>query len=128
MGGAKAHLVGYFDAPADEPAVVEFVDHMEPRTSISILPYGLPSAQTVHKIGAETYDGPGLAVDWVEVEGPLNDTWPPESHRRIFGDLAQAPAPSLQPTATASRSSRAIRRPTPSASSASSSAAPFGGR
>jgi mono/diheme cytochrome c family protein len=96
MGGAKAHLIGYFDAPVDEPAVVEFVDDMEPRTSISILPYGLPSSQTVHKIGADTYDGPGLAVDWIEVEGPLNDTWPPESHRRIFGDLAQGPAPSYQ--------------------------------
>jgi mono/diheme cytochrome c family protein len=93
MGGAKPHLIGYFDAPADEPSVVEFVDDMEPRTSLSILPYGLPSAQTVHKIGADSYDGPGLAVDWIEVEGPLNDTWPPESHRRIFGDQAQAPAP-----------------------------------
>src|SRR5262249_30461659 len=68
-------------------------DWMEPKTTISILPYGLPSAQTVHKIGADTYDGHGLAVDWVEVEGPLNETWPPESHRRIFGDLAQARAP-----------------------------------
>jgi hypothetical protein len=94
MGGAKAHLIGYFEAPVDAPAVVEFLDQMEPRTSISILPYGLAGSQTVHKIGAESYDGPGLAVDWIEVEGPLNDTWPPESHRRIFGDLAQAPAPS----------------------------------
>jgi len=93
MGGAKAHLIGYFDAPVDEPSVVEFVDDMEPRTSISILPYGLPSSQTVHKIGADTYEGPGLAVDWIEVEGPLNDTWPPESHRRLFGEQAQAPAP-----------------------------------
>jgi hypothetical protein len=29
----------------------------------------------------------------VEVEGPLHDTWPPPSHRRLFGDLAQGPAP-----------------------------------
>ena len=28
-------------------------------------------------------------LQWVEIEGPLNDTWPPESHRRIFGDLTQ---------------------------------------
>ena len=50
-------------------------------------------AQAVHKIGADKYEGPGLAVQWVEVEGPLHDTWPPASHRRIFGDLPQAPAP-----------------------------------
>ncbi|HLF93964.1 MAG TPA: DUF1592 domain-containing protein, partial [Planctomycetota bacterium] len=35
--------------------------------------------------------GPGLAVQWVEVEGPIHDAWPPASHRRIFGDLPQAP-------------------------------------
>jgi mono/diheme cytochrome c family protein len=89
----KDGLVGYFDAPPDEPAVVEFTRHMEPRTTISILPYGLASSQAVNKIGADDYDGPGLKVDWVEVEGPLYDSWPPESHRRIFGEMKQAPAP-----------------------------------
>lgn len=93
VGGEQARLIGYFDAPPGEPRMFEFVDFMEPRTTISILPYGLPSAQTVSVIGADTYDGPGLAVNWVEVEGPLNEVWPPVSHRRIFGDLAQAPAP-----------------------------------
>jgi mono/diheme cytochrome c family protein len=86
-------LVGYFDAPAGEPAVVEFVEFMEPRTTIHILPYGLANAQTVHKIGANKYEGPGLAVQYVEIEGPLNETWPPASHRRLFGDLGQKPAP-----------------------------------
>jgi len=89
----KSHLVGYFDAPADRSNVVEFIDYLEPRSTIRILPYGLASAQTVHKVGAEDYDGPGLGVDWVEVEGPLYDAWPPESHRCIFGDLPQKPAP-----------------------------------
>jgi hypothetical protein len=93
MGGSKGHLVGYFDAPASEPEVFEYVERMEPRTSVNILPFGLPSSQTVHKIGAENYTGPGLKIDWVEVEGPLNDTWPPESHRRIFGDLPQDKSP-----------------------------------
>jgi mono/diheme cytochrome c family protein len=89
----KNHLVGYFDAPADTPTVVEWVEHLEARGTIRILPYGLASAQAVHKVGADTYDGPGLAVQWVEVEGPLHDTWPPESHRRIFGDLPRQPVP-----------------------------------
>ncbi len=111
----KNHLVGYFDAPAvaagsglnegkpvsrdaesskrSVPAVVEFVDHLEARSTIRILPYGLASAQVVHKIGADDYKGAGLAVQWVDVEGPLHDSWPPESHRRIFGDLPQKAAP-----------------------------------
>jgi hypothetical protein len=89
----KSGLIGYFDAPPNKPTVVEFVQYMEPRTTISVLPYGLAGANTVTKVGAEKWDGPGLAVQFIEVEGPLNDTWPPPSHRRLFGDLAQGPAP-----------------------------------
>jgi hypothetical protein len=93
MAGAAPHLVGYFDAPADKPTVIEFVDRMEARDTIWILPYGLARSTAVHQVGADKYEGAGLAVQWVEVEGPLNDTWPPASHRRIFGDLAQERAP-----------------------------------
>jgi hypothetical protein len=89
----KNHLVGYFDAPADKPAVVEFVDHLEARSTVRIHPYGLEAAHVVHKIGANTYEGQGLAVQWVEVEGPLHDAWPPPSHSRLFGDLAREPVP-----------------------------------
>lgn len=91
--GTKSRLVGYFDAPANALKVFEFVLPFEARDHVRISPYGLANAQTVTKTGAETYTGPGLAVQFVEVEGPLHDTWPPASHTRIFGDLAQAPAP-----------------------------------
>jgi hypothetical protein len=89
----KSHLIDYFDAPADRPAVVEFVDHQEAKSTIRILPYGLASAQAVDQVGADKYEGAGLAVQWVEVEGPLHDAWPPESHRRLFGDLPREPVP-----------------------------------
>ncbi|TXT33882.1 MAG: hypothetical protein FD138_1776 [Planctomycetota bacterium] len=82
-------LVGYFDAPPDKPTVYEFVRYMEPRTTIAMLPYGLAGANTVKQTGGEYWNGPGLAIQFVEVEGPLNETWPPESHRRLFGDLPQ---------------------------------------
>ena len=91
--GTKNHLVSYFDAAPNKQTVIEFVDSLEARNHIRISPYGLATAQTVNKIGAEKYDGPGLAVQWVEVEGPLHDTWPPECHRRIFGDLEQKRSP-----------------------------------
>eukprot|EP00913_Durusdinium_trenchii_P028505 g26733.t1 len=83
----KSGLIGYFDAPPDKPTKFEFVRFMEPKTTIRILPYGLAHANTVKKIGAKKWDKPGLAVQFVEVEGPLHESWPPESHRRIFGDM-----------------------------------------
>jgi len=30
---------------------------------------------------------PGVAIEWVEIEGPIHDQWPPASHRALFGDL-----------------------------------------
>ena len=88
--GPKPELAGYFDAPADAPKVIEFEAFMEPRMSMTIRPYGLAMAQEIAKVG-EKWAGPGLAVDWVEMEGPLNDTWPPASHERLFAGLKQAP-------------------------------------
>jgi Protein of unknown function (DUF1592)/Protein of unknown function (DUF1588)/Protein of unknown function (DUF1587)/Protein of unknown function (DUF1585)/Protein of unknown function (DUF1595)/Planctomycete cytochrome C len=94
--GTKNHLVDYYDAAPDKPTVIEFLDHFEARNHVRISPYGLANAQTVHKIGADKYEGPGLAVQWVEVEGPLHEIWPPESHRRIFGTMEQKPAPNYR--------------------------------
>src|SRR5204862_296899 len=62
-------------------------------TSISLLPYGLPSSREVNAIGGDKYEGPGLAIQWIEAEGPLHDVWPPESQRRSFGDMKQKSAP-----------------------------------
>lgn len=83
----KSGLIGYFDAPAHQPTVIEFDRFMDPRTTISLLPYGLAGANTVKQVGGERWEGPGLAIQFVEIEGPLNETWPPPSHRRLFGDL-----------------------------------------
>ncbi|HEY3789063.1 MAG TPA: DUF1592 domain-containing protein, partial [Urbifossiella sp.] len=125
--GAKNHHIGYFDAAPDKPTLLEFVDHFEARDHFRIFPYGLANAQTVTKVGADAYKGPGLAVEWVEVEGPLYDSWPPESHNRLFGKLPQIKVPrpngnsrlevsSLEPLTDARRilgcfARRAFRRP-----------------
>lgn len=35
---------------------------------------------------------PGLALSWLEIEGPLNEEWPPASYRALFDDLPFRPA------------------------------------
>ncbi len=89
---AQQYLIDYFEVPSEEPTVVEFVEQMEGRHTIRIVTDGLGAIPPqITKVGAENYKGPGLVVQWVEVEGPLLDAWPPQSHRLLLGDLPQAP-------------------------------------
>jgi mono/diheme cytochrome c family protein len=91
-GVTDNHLVDYFEFEPDKPTVVEFVDHLEVGNRIRIIADGLPvTPPTVERAGVQNYKGPGLVVQWVEVEGPLLDSWPPPGHRRLFGNLSQAP-------------------------------------
>ncbi|HYE17590.1 MAG TPA: DUF1592 domain-containing protein [Tepidisphaeraceae bacterium] len=40
-----------------------------------------------HNPLAEKDGCPGVAFQWLEVEGPINDQWPPAGHKVMFGDL-----------------------------------------
>lgn len=35
----------------------------------------------------DKYTAPGVAIEWLEMEGPLVEEWPPASYRSLFGDL-----------------------------------------
>jgi hypothetical protein len=91
LKGLDEHLIGYFDVPPGKPTVIEFVELFELRDSLILLPSKTGSAKTIMDAGgAEKYEGRGVAIQWIDVEGPLLDSWPPESHCRIFGDAPQA--------------------------------------
>ena len=92
----KNGLIGYFDAPPGDPTINESVVRLEPRSGMAILPYGLPRSDVITKADVNKYPGPGLAVQWMEIEGPLHDSWPPASHVYLFGDLKRQIFPSTQ--------------------------------
>jgi mono/diheme cytochrome c family protein len=121
--------MAFFDLPENTPTVVEVVDRMEAGKTLR-LAVDLPTSprelhREVTKAGVENWKGPGVALQWVEVEGPLMDSWPPAGHRSLFGDMPQAPDPqqkgrvevvSKDPKADAKRilrdfARRAFRRP-----------------
>jgi hypothetical protein len=86
----KGVPLGYFDAPSLKPATHEFKVWLNPGERVSFhsmtLPAGGPLGGGTSQ-GALDYEGPGVAYDWFEVEGPLIETWPPESQRRLFGEI-----------------------------------------
>jgi Protein of unknown function (DUF1592)/Protein of unknown function (DUF1588)/Protein of unknown function (DUF1587)/Protein of unknown function (DUF1585)/Protein of unknown function (DUF1595)/Planctomycete cytochrome C len=93
----EERIVGYYDVPAGKPTTIEFIEKLDPKNTVRFVVDNLGVIPPViEKIGAEKYKGPGLAIQWVEIEGPLHETWPPPSHRRLFGDLTQASAPTAE--------------------------------
>lgn len=89
-------LLGTFTAASLAPREHEITTWLEAHESIVFDPVSIPwRGLQVRQIGGRTagHVGPGVALDWFEVEGPINDAWPPESHRRLFGDLAIAEWP-----------------------------------
>ncbi len=109
-------VIGFFDAPSLKPKVHEFPIWLNPGERISFHAMTLP-ASGAHNWpshnGVATYAGPGVAYDWFEVTGPINDQWPPASQRSLFGETmptgkasAQEQRKLLQSFAT-----RAFRRP-----------------
>jgi len=75
-------LEGIHDAPP-ERTVVEFTIRLNRNDTIRIVPYGVTNSFNP----PQDYDGPGLAMSYVEVEGPLIEQWPPRSHVELVGDL-----------------------------------------
>jgi len=90
-GGHPSFVLGYYDAPSLNPQLHEFETFLNFRDTIGFNTASLaPVANYNRKGRAMAFTGPGIAVDWLDLEGPLHDVWPPPSHKRLFGDLPLA--------------------------------------
>ncbi len=85
LGGGSSRPAGYCEVPPGNPTILELVERLYAGETIKLYP------ADIAKVGffnpAECSKSPGLAIEWVEVDGPLQAEWPPPSHRRLFGDL-----------------------------------------
>jgi hypothetical protein len=45
------------------------------------------------------YTGPAVVVQWIEVEGPLVEEWPPPSHKLLWSDVKTTPLAGAKPEA-----------------------------
>jgi hypothetical protein len=87
-GGHPSTVLGYYDAPSQEPRVHDVDVWLNYKDAIGFNTASLaPVANYSRKGRAMAFTGPAIAVDWLEVEGPLHDTWPPPGHKALFGDL-----------------------------------------
>ena len=83
-------LLQEFTASSLQPEEHELTTWLEALESVVFDPVSIPNrGLRVRQLGgrAPKHVGPGVALDWFEFEGPVFDSWPPGSHRRLFGDL-----------------------------------------
>lgn len=87
-GGHPSTVRGYYDAPPNQEKVHDFTTWLNQNEIIGFNAASLaPGAQTRGKLRAMGFAGPGIACDYLDIEGPLHDVWPPASHRALFGEL-----------------------------------------
>lgn len=92
----KGTPIGFFDAPSLKPTEHEFKVWLEPGEKVSFHVMTLPGtgpANSGVSNGVRSYEGPGVAFDWFEVEGPILEDWPPRSQQRLFGKTPTASFP-----------------------------------
>jgi Protein of unknown function (DUF1592)/Protein of unknown function (DUF1588)/Protein of unknown function (DUF1587)/Protein of unknown function (DUF1595)/Protein of unknown function (DUF1585)/Planctomycete cytochrome C len=112
----KGQVIGFYDAPSLKPKVHELTIWLNPGESLSFHAMTLPSSGANNwptSNGVATYEGPGVAYDWFEVTGPINDQWPPASQRSLFGETMPTGNPSAEERGKLLESfaTRAFRRP-----------------
>ena len=96
----KGTPIGFFNAPSPKPTVHEFKVWLEPGEKISFHVMTLPGTVPANggsSNGVRSYEGPGVAFDWFEIEGPVLEDWPPLSQQRLFAKtpISSFPRPML---------------------------------
>ncbi|MEY4485467.1 MAG: hypothetical protein RL693_2919 [Verrucomicrobiota bacterium] len=83
-------LLRAFTAPSMQSNEEEITEWLDAHESIVFDPVSVPwTGLRVGQVAgrAAKHVGPGVAIDWFEIEGPINASWPPESHKRLFDEL-----------------------------------------
>ena len=86
-GGHPSTVLGYYDAPSLQEKVHDFATWLNPKEIVGFNAASLARAHTRGKDRAMGFTGPGIACDFLDIEGPIHEVWPPAGHQFLFGDL-----------------------------------------
>ena len=82
-----ASTIGDVGAPPGKPAEHEWVELLDRFDTVRVVTQG-PNKQWGESLTA--YRGPGLAVQWIEVTGPIVGDWPPPRIANLLGTVDPA--------------------------------------
>ena len=96
--GSDKPIHGFFSFPPDKPTTIELEAWIEDRYMIAIEPYGIANPNRYKKDqDINDYEGPGLAILKVELDGPLTGEFPSRGHRLIFDGITREEIPPRNP-------------------------------
>ncbi|YCM43049.1 DUF1592 domain-containing protein [Verrucomicrobiaceae bacterium 227] len=85
FGTGRRDFVGMFDVTGtpEEPRVIDFEAELKEGEAIHLVPWIYPG----HVTWRDKHEKqPGIGVVWAETHGPLNQDFPSEAQRRLFGE------------------------------------------
>jgi hypothetical protein len=90
--GGGAELLGAFDLEPDQSRTVEVTAFLRPGdyvypSLVNEIGKGTAYARIAAAGGAKNYQGPGIKVKSLQVEGPLTESWPPPSTKKLLTGL-----------------------------------------
>lgn len=96
--GIEQPTFGYFSMPPGEPTTVELKAWIDERYMVVVEPFGIYDDKFTIKPGKiHEYKGPGLAITYVELEGPIVEEFPSQGHKLLYDGLNRSEVPPRNP-------------------------------
>ncbi|MCO8124563.1 DUF1592 domain-containing protein [Stieleria sp. TO1_6] len=86
----KHRLLEHFEIESDRPQIHQWQGELLRGHFLHLYPSELPIYRFPVNKGYQqvNWKGPGVCVQWLEIEGPLVETWPPPGEQILFGGVA----------------------------------------
>lgn len=86
---AGKRLLGHWDMPVDKPREVEIITRINRSEHLLVMPFRVGYDEKGQRLSdsntTKEFTGRGLAVQWIEIEGPLEmQEWPPPSVKSLL--------------------------------------------
>ena len=97
--GTTSRHVATFEAPIDRLADLEVTTWLNAGEKIRLIAPTMMHSAAPYRANQRDlkYLGPSIAFETFEADGPIFDSWPPESHHRVLRDVALVAPPAKKP-------------------------------
>jgi hypothetical protein len=97
--GTSSRLLASFEAPIDRLADLKVTAWLNAGEKIRLIVPTMTMSGAPFRANQRDlkFHGPSLALHTFEADGPIWDSWPPESHRRVLADVPLVVPPRVKP-------------------------------